>query len=159
MISTNLRAFLDMIAYSELGPEMLAQSDDGYNVLVGSRPGRMRMFPLYADHPRQHITLLIRGVSVTSTAAGRYQILERYFDAYRMSLGLADFGHESQDQIAIQMIRECQALHDIEAGRFTAAVRKCRSRWASLPGAGYDQHEQDMGDLMAAYTAAGGTIA
>lgn len=155
----NLRAFLDTIAHSELGPELLAQSDDGYNVIVGSTPGRVRLFDSYADHPRQRITLMIRGKVLTSTAAGRYQILERYFDAYRMSLGLPDFGHGSQDMIAVQMMRECHATGDIAAGYFAEALHKCRSRWASLPGAGYDQHENELGDLMAVYAAAGGALA
>lgn len=96
---------------------------------------------------------------VNSTAAGRYQILERYFDAYRVQLNLPDFGPASQDAIAVQLIRECRALADIEAGRFDAAIRKCASRWASLPGAGYQQHENRLDDLRTAYVAAGGSLA
>jgi len=32
----NVLAFLDILAWSELGENILAQSDDGYNVIVGS---------------------------------------------------------------------------------------------------------------------------
>jgi muramidase (phage lysozyme) len=155
----NLQAFLDTIAVSELGPDLLAESDNGYNVIVGSRPSRADLFDSYADHPRKLVRLIIRGKIIESTAAGRYQILERYYDHYRMSLGLPDFSPESQDAIAIQLIRECRAIGDIEAGNFDAAVTKCSSRWASLPMAGYGQHENDMGDLRAAFVAAGGTLA
>jgi len=155
----NLRAFLDTIAHSELGAAILAQSDDGYNVLVGSTPADVRLFDSYADHPRQRVTLMIKGRAVVSTAAGRYQILARYFDAYRLSLGLPDFGHDSQDLIAIQMTRECYATGDIQAGHFADALHKCRSRWASLPGAGYGQHENSIDDLRTAFVAAGGTLA
>lgn len=31
-----VKAFLDTIAFSELGHEIIEQSDDGYNVFVGS---------------------------------------------------------------------------------------------------------------------------
>jgi muramidase (phage lysozyme) len=158
-MSPNLHAFLDMIAFSELGPELLAESDNGYDVVVGSRPGHVQLFAPYDDHPWQRVTLTIHGKLVISTAAGRYQILGRYFDTYRMQLGLPDFGHDAQDLIAIQMIRECHAMQDIEDGAFAVAVGKCRSRWASLPGAGYGQHEQQLADLTAAYTAAGGALA
>ena len=163
-MSPNLRAFLDMIAYSELGPDILAQSDNGYDVLVGSTAHEVHLFDSYADHPRERITLTVKAkdgtrMTITSTAAGRYQELERYFDVYRMQLGLPDFGPDSQDLIAIQMIRECRAIGDIEAGAFDRAVTKCASRWASLPMAGYGQHENDMGDLRAAYVAAGGIVA
>lgn len=163
-MSPNLRAFLDMIAHSELGPELLAESDDGYDVLVGSTPGHVHLFDSYADHPRQLITIRIKArdgthVDVQSTAAGRYQILARYFDVYRVQLGLPDFDHDAQDLIALQMIRECRAVGDIDAGAFSLAVRKCASRWASLPGANYGQHENQIADLTAAFVAAGGTLA
>lgn len=159
----NLAAFLDMIAFSELGPRIIAASDNGYDVLVGSVPGNVQRFTSYADHPRKLIRLVIKGddgklVRVNSTAAGRYQILARYYDAYKARLKLPDFGPESQDAIAIQMIRECKALDDIKHGRFDVAVRKCASRWASLPGAIYGQHVNDMDDLRVAYVNAGGRL-
>jgi muramidase (phage lysozyme) len=154
----NLKAFLDTIAYSELGP-LIGLSDNGYNVIVGSTPKNPDLFDDYSDHPRKLVTMTIKGNIVKSTAAGRYQVLERYFDHYKKQLDLPDFGHESQDRIAIQLIRECKALEDIEAGRFDQAAFKCRSRWASLPGAGYQQHENDLADLQAKYVEAGGTLA
>lgn len=156
-MSPNLRAFLQMIAVSELTARLLAISDNGYNVLVGSTPDHLRLFPSYADHPRQLIDLPRFGVK--STAAGRYQILARYFDTYKKQLGLQDFSPVSQDAIAVQMIRECGALADIEAGRLTIAVNKCRTRWASLPGAGYGQHENDIDTLALAFRRSGGVIA
>jgi lysozyme len=147
-MSPNLTAFLAMIAHSEIGPTLLAASDDGYNVLVGGK-----LFDGYADHPRRLVDL---GHGLKSTAAGRYQILVRYFDAYRKQLGLPDFGRESQDAIAVRMVKEQGALDDVEAGRFDQAVAKCKNIWASLPGAGYGQHENKLADLRAAYSAAGG---
>lgn len=157
-MSPNLRAFLDMLAHSELGDALLAVSDDGYNVIVGSTAKNPHLFSSYADHPKRLVTMVIRGQILKSTAAGRYQILSRYFAAYKPMLKLLDFGHAAQDAIAVQMIRECKALADIEAGRFAQAVEKCKSRWASLPGAGYDQHENKIADLQAAYIKAGGRL-
>lgn len=151
-ISQNLKAFLDMIAHSEIGTKLLARSDNGYNVIVGGALFHNK----YVDHPR--ILVKPPKIPVASTAAGRYQILARYFDVYKKQLVLHDFSPEAQDAIAIQLIRECKALEDIEAGRISSAINKCRSRWASLPGAGYGQHENRAEDLIAAYTKAGGTL-
>lgn len=59
----------------------------------------------------------------------------------------------------MQLIRECKATTDIETGRIADAIHKCRSRWASLPGAGYGQHEQKLDKLIDVYKAAGGAAA
>lgn len=150
----NLKAFLDMIAWSELGPQIIAESDRGYNVLVGSLPGKVNCFRSYSDHPRQHVRINYR---LVSTAAGRYQILGWIFDHYKEVLRLPDFSPASQDKIAIRLIRECKAYNDIIAGRITEAIHKCRSRWASLPGANYGQHEHRIEPLLIAYRNAGGS--
>lgn len=152
-ISKNLKAFLDMIAYSE-GTDNGRQptKDRGYDVLVGGG-----LFTGYADHPRKLVKLPKLGIS--STAAGRYQVLARYYDVYKKHLGLPDFSPPSQDKIAIQLIRECKAIDDIESGRIESAINKCRSRWASLPGAGYGQHEHKVDVLIAQYKKAGGVVA
>jgi muramidase (phage lysozyme) len=148
-MTPNLKAFLDMIAVSELGPAILAGSNNGYNVLVGSTPKNIKVFYGYEDHPRILVDLPKLGIK--SSASGRYQILARYFDAYKKSLKLPDFSPISQDKIAEQMIRECGALRLIEDGKIEEAIHRCRSRWASLPGAGYKQHENKLADLLAAY--------
>lgn len=149
-LSGNVGAFLDMIAFSE-GTTTTKGSDDGYNVIVGRT-----LFDSYADHPRKLIKL---NPKLSSTAAGRYQLLQRYWDAYRKQLGLKDFGKASQDAVAVQQIRECKAYDDVVAGRFTLAITKVRNIWASLPGAGYGQHENNADSLRAAYVKAGGTLA
>jgi muramidase (phage lysozyme) len=147
----NVGAFLDMLAWSEF-TSRVTNSDDGYNVIVGGQ-----LFSDYSDHPREKIW--IPKWKVVSTAAGRYQLLARYYDAYKRLLRLSDFTPVSQDRIAIQQIREQRAMADIRAGRFDDAVGKCRSIWASLPGAGYGQFEHDIAPLREQYLKAGGTIA
>lgn len=156
-MTPNQKAFLDMIAHSELGPRLLAASDNGYNVIVGSTPGAPILFNSYADHPRRLIGPPT--IPVKSTAAGRYQLLARYFDAYKKQLNLPDFSPDSQDAIALQQIKERGALPLIAAGNFDEAVARCSNIWASLPGAGYGQHENKLVDLRLAYTQAGGILA
>lgn len=149
----NVCVFLDLLAWSE-GTDNGQQptNDAGYDVVVGGG-----LFAGYRDHPRRLVSLPRLGIK--STAAGRYQLLARYWDAYRKQLGLADFGPISQDRVALQQIRERRALADIQAGRIEAAIGKCRNIWASLPGAGYGQHEHKVGDLLARFERAGGVIA
>lgn len=149
---SNLTAFLSMIAVSE-GTKGIG--DDGYNVLVGSTKAQPVLFHSYADHPRIKVQV---NRDLVSTAAGRYQILARYFDAYKIQLRLQDFGHDAQDIVATQMIRECDALYEIGTGNFDEAAYKCRSRWASLPGANYGQRENRIETLRAAYVQFGGSV-
>ena len=151
-MSPNLSAFLDTIAYSEIGTVLLAASDRGYDVLVGGT-----LFQGYEDHPRKLVWL--PRLNINSTAAGRYQVLERYFDAYSRMLKLEDFTPPSQDAIAVQQIKESNALGLIESGDFAAALGRCSHIWASLPGANYGQHENKLASLEQAYIAAGGPVA
>jgi muramidase (phage lysozyme) len=150
---SNLKAFLDMIAWSEIGPRLLRTSDDGYNVCVGSTPANPILFGSYVSHPRRHDD------ATNSDAAGRYQFMGRYWDHYRAQLELPDFGKESQDKWAIQLIKECHAYDDIGAGRISEAIGKCASRWASFPGNSYGQRANKLADLIAAYQRAGGGLA
>ncbi|QBH02015.1 glycoside hydrolase family 24 protein [Xanthomonas oryzae] len=145
----NLVAFLDMVAWAE-GTDKPSQptKDHGHDVLVGGG-----LFDGYADHP------YVPALRVFSTAAGRYQLLRRYYDAYRKTLRLSDFSPLSQDLIALQQIRERRALGLIQAGRIQEAIAKLSSIWASLPGAGYKQHVQKLDDVIAAYLRAGGQVA
>jgi len=148
-MTPNQKAFLDMIAFSEGTPKY--GNKRGYNVIVGGS-----LFTDYADHPRQLVQVNAR---LRSTAAGRYQLLARYFDAYKTQLHLPDFSPDSQDAIALQQIRECHAIEDVDAGNFDEAVSKCAHIWASLPGAGYGQHENSLAALRSAFEKAGGVLA
>lgn len=148
-MNQNRKAFLDMIATSE--GTIKFGDKNGYNVIVGGG-----LFNSYVDHPRQLVDL---GKGLLSTAAGRYQLLSRYFSYYKKTLHLPDFSPASQDAIALQQIKECKALADIDAGHFDVAVKKCARIWASLPGAGYGQHENTIDHLRLAYQKAGGTFA
>lgn len=152
----NLKAFLAMIATSEIGEQMLLMSDEGYDVVVGSTPQKLHLFSPYTDHPRILVDL---GHGLKSTAAGRYQILEYIYDHYKVSLNLPDFSPQSQDAIAVQLIKERHGLQALEKGDFTKAVNLCSSCWASLPNSPYGQHTNHLDDLRMAYMQAGGTFA
>lgn len=146
----NARAFLDMIAYAE----GTGSNADGYRMMFGGG-----LFDSYADHPRRVFTFTNRvGKTLRTTAAGRYQFLARTWDYLAAQLNLPDFGPFYQDAAALQLIRERGALNDVRAGRLTTAITKCAPVWASLPGAGYNQPERKLSNLVAAYTAAGGNF-
>lgn len=146
----NARAFLDMIAAAE---GTAGQPDDGYRTLFG-----YGTFDSYSDHPRVRVPF----GSTYSTAAGRYQILARTWDGLVSKLGrgaLPDFGPDSQDRAALELIRERGALNDVRAGRVREAVFKVAKVWASLPGAGYAGQGMRSDDfIIAAYRNAGGTL-
>nr|WP_082784385.1 glycoside hydrolase family 104 protein [Gluconobacter thailandicus] len=151
-LSPNMQAFLTMITVSEIGRPLMAVSDEGYNVIVGSTVARPYLFKSYKDHPLRF------NPAVKSDAAGAYQIMGRFWPYYKKYLALTSFEPYEQDRVAICLIRECHAYDDVNAGRFEDAVHKCRSRWASLPGAGYGQHENTLAFLTDAYREAGGVV-
>lgn len=148
----NEKAFLDMLAFSEIGSQLLLESDDGYNVLVGSTPAKPLLFDDYSDHPN------IFNLATNSTAAGRYQLLHRFWPYYKNMLKLTDYGHDSQDAVALQQIKESRALDLINEGKIEEAIAKVAHIWASLPGANYGQHENRLPILINAYIQSGGTL-
>ncbi|MDE1901302.1 MAG: glycoside hydrolase family 104 protein [Alphaproteobacteria bacterium] len=148
----NRGAFLDMLAWSE-GTSAIPGSDNGYNVLCGATPDDPLLFESYADHPR------IYNPDLDSTAAGRYQLLARYYDSYKELLSLPDFSPASQDAIALRQIMERRALGDVDVGNIKLAILKCSTIWASLPGAPYGQRQNQLSDLCAEYAKAGGSMA
>lgn len=141
----NLKAFLLMIQYSEG-----TSGTNAYRTLYGGG-----LFNDFSAHPNTKI----KKYGITSTAAGAYQILNRTWGEVALRLKLTDFSPINQDRAAIELIRRRKALDDVFAGRFSVAIEKCRKEWASLPGAGYGQHENSIKGLLAVYHMAGGTIA
>lgn len=147
----NVLAFLDAIAWSEIGPPLLAASDDGYDVIVGSTAKKPHLFQSYADHPQTFVTL---SPTLRSSAAGRYQFLAKTWDALAKTLKLPDFSPESQDRGAIQLLSECHAYPQIINGNIPAAIRCANPIWASLPGSPYGQPVKTLVDWIAAFDAA-----
>jgi len=154
--SLNRCAFLDMLASSEGTSSDPVTQDDGYDVLVTGVNGPAR-FASYATFP--NVLVKVNNAGLSSTAAGRYQLLNRWWVAYSSLLHLSDFSPLSQDLIALQQIRESRALPDIDVGNLAQAVSLCAHIWASLPGNGYGQHTNSLDSLHAAFILNGGTVA
>lgn len=169
-MNKNRKAFLDTIAFSEgcrEGQHPLTVYD-GYDVIVTGVDGP-EVFTKFVAHPfapeypgnggYKRPSRVINRKGLTSNASGRYQFMLKDWAHYRKQLGLVDFGPESQDLWAIQLIRERGALPLIDGGSFALAVQRCSNLWASLPGAGYGQHENKLDKLQVAYVQAGGALA
>ena len=75
-INNQRKAFLDMLAWFEgIITDVRKPEISGYDVIVGGE-----LFTDYSDHPRKLVTL---NPKLKSTGAGRYQLLSRWWDAYR----------------------------------------------------------------------------
>jgi muramidase (phage lysozyme) len=149
-IDANERAARNVIA----GLETLARcegtwhrGDDGYNILVGGK-----FFDGYAKHP--NILVDLPKLGIRSSAAGRYQFLNRTW----VGLGLPDFSPENQDRGAIIRIRQRGGLDALKQGLVGRWIDKCCAEWASLPGAGYGQHEYSREQVIAWYQQEGGQL-
>lgn len=151
------KLFLTLLSISEGTSTSKYTKNNGYDVIVNGIGGEPKIFTDYSKHPNVLVTVNKKGLK--STAAGRYQVLYKYWDHYRKQLGLRGFYPEDQDAIAMQLIKECKAQDDINAGRIEVAITKCRSRWASLPGAGYGQFEHSMSNLVSQFKKLGGKVA
>ncbi len=142
----SLEKFLSLIAYAE-GTYHIG--DRGYNCIIGSTKKKPILFTDYREHPRKGV--FVRRLGIYSTAAGRYQILLRYYRAYKRRLSLKDFSPASQDAIAVQMIKEQGALDDIHKGKIQEAILKCHKIWASFPGSPHKQSKITMKELLDFY--------
>ncbi len=158
-ISKNLNAFLDMLRWSEGTSTSPITKDEGYDIIVTGVDGKER-FDDYSTHPfESRPAKKINNKGLFSTAAGGYQFLRVHWPHYKELLKLPDFGPESQDKWARQLIRECKgALQFIEEGRLFEAVNAVRHLWASLPGAGYNQPEHSFVRVTEVYLQKGGSL-
>lgn len=118
----NIDAFLHLIRYGES-----SNSNSAYTTLYGGG-----QFSDLSRHPAIRFNLPNGDYT---TAAGAYQIVLTTWNRLRRSYDLPDFSPASQDFAAVCLIKGRGAYSDVLAGRFDAAIRKCRPEWTSLPGA------------------------
>ena len=158
----NVAAFLEMIKNSE----GTASAQDPYAICFGFVT--MRDFSNHpavtgewtgARLPDAMCKNAGFGPGCVSTAAGAYQIIKPTWRSLAVALGLGDFSPANQDAAAVELIRRRAALEDVKAGRFAAAVNKCRQEWASLPGNSAKQGQRSINTLSAWYEQNGGTFA
>lgn len=150
-LSPSLANFLSLIAWSEGTSTSSITKDNGYDIIVSGIHGPNR-FDDYSDHPfapqfnRAPVVCNHATPPLLSDASGRYQLMREWWigrpghPGYKAMLNLPDFGHKSQDAVAVQQISEHNALHLIAAGEIQAAITACSNIWASFPGNGYGQH-------------------
>lgn len=129
----NVRAYLDAIAAAEgvntSGP------NGGYDMMFGNKP-----MSSMADHPRQYFAFRqTDGVKNSTSAAGKYQFLERTWNGLAKQLGLNDFSPQNQDRAALALIRNAGVLDAVKNGEFEKATPKLGKIWASLPSSTYAQ--------------------
>ena len=146
LTSPTLTAFLSLIGWAE-GAD--------YNTIVNGVDGPAT-FTDFSDHPfapqfNRPPVIVRRSPLLESTAAGRYQLLYRYWPIYRAQLGLADYSPASQDAIAIEQIKERGGIALIGTGDIEGAIKACSNIWASLPGNNYGQGGKTMGELLERY--------
>jgi len=159
MYSKNLLAFLDMVGKSEGTTNSPITLNSGYDIIVTGIDGKPERFTNYSAHPFDHgrKAKQINSHGLYSTASGKYQILYKFWPYYKRILKLKDFGPESQDKVAVQLIKECGAIGDVEEGRLEKAITKCSRIWASLPGNEYGQRTHKFETLLSYYLDSDGT--
>lgn len=156
MVSPAVQRFLDLIAWSEGTSNNPLTKNDGYDVIV-TGPNGPEVFTDYTDHPfaARMAKLVVSAKdgkpALYSTAAGRYQLLYRWWRAYKGILGLTNFSPESQDAVAVRQMQERGAVDLVEAGDLRGAVLACSTIWASFPGNDYEQGAHPMETLLARY--------
>lgn len=117
-----------------------AESGGKYNVLYGGDT-----FSSYSDHPRRNIPIISGpNVGKTSSAAGRYQIIQGTWDEYKNKLNLPDFSPASQDLAAWGLAQDTfksktgkdleQVLSSADASEISSVGKALSSVWTSLPG-------------------------
>jgi muramidase (phage lysozyme) len=144
--SPTLAAFLSLIAWSE-GAD--------YNTIVTGEDGPAT-FSDFSDHPfapQFHRPAVIVRPGLSSTAAGRYQLLYRWWVPYKFQMGLTDYSPASQDTVALQQMKERGAVDMVLAGNIQGAIEACSNIWASFPNNNYGQGGHSMGALLDKYAA------
>lgn len=148
LLMRNMQAFLRVIREGES-----SQDDDAYRMMFGGD-----LMESMAGHPRKVVTRMLGGKSLSSSAAGAYQFVQRTWDECATALGLVDFGHDAQDLAAVYLIHRRCAFDDVLDGRLEAAIKKCNLEWASLPGSPYGQPLMTLAHAREIFKLYGGAI-
>lgn len=116
----NMLAFLKAIAAAEGG-----DYDFKYGAIKGRRNDPWR-FTDYSTHPGPRI-------GGKTTAAGMYQINQDTWKEMGGNMGLTDFSPDTQDLIAVEILRLIKAAESVKSGDINAALGKASRRWSALP--------------------------
>ncbi|GJJ05125.1 hypothetical protein RugamoR64_56630 [Duganella rhizosphaerae] len=116
----NMQAFLKAIAEAEGGGY-----DFKYGAVRGKKNDPWRLAD-YSTHPSP-------GVGGKTTAAGMYQENIETWREMGGNMGLSDFTPETQDLIAVEILRVIKVAESIKSGDINAALDKASHRWSALP--------------------------
>lgn len=143
LTNPNVRTFLNFLGKSE-GAD--------YDTVVGGSK-----FSDFSSHPNK--VGLVTGDG-PSTAAGKYQITGTTYKDVAPKIGVTDFSPESQDKVAVELIKRNNALDNVLKGDFMGAVEKLGGTWASLPSSKYNQpkRSQAWAEKMLGRSAIGGDV-
>jgi muramidase (phage lysozyme) len=95
------------------------------------------------DHPgTAHKFKETDGKSNSTTAAGAYQVLGKTWRGLKDKLALPNFGPQSQDAAAVELLRETGSLDAVLKGDWSTALAKTGKIWASLPTSPYKQNKR-----------------
>ncbi|MBX3232106.1 MAG: glycoside hydrolase family 104 protein [Labilithrix sp.] len=139
-VAAKHKAMLNTIAFTEGTAGTCGQ--DGYNTMYTHR-----CFSSCNRHPNIAIT----GGGWTSTAAGRYQFLNRTWN----TLGYSTFNPKNQDLGAMKLISRrgvtLPTTRALTATEFSNTMKKISYEWASLPFSPYGQPTVSLSRTRAKY--------
>lgn len=117
-----VRAFLDVIAFTEGTDFDIDGKQTGYDIMMGGTAQNPKIAPNLYNHPGR-------------VASGRYQAIPSTWSEAQTALGLYDFTPESQEIFAVWALDKKRPglLDDVINDRFSEAVEKGSWEWASFP--------------------------
>ncbi|RSZ55558.1 glycoside hydrolase family 104 protein [Massilia atriviolacea] len=116
----NIRAFLRAMCHCLGG---------GVDFLDGAIRGRRNdpwRFTDFSTHPGA-------GHNGRCTAAGLYRITREVWQEVGARMDLSDFGAETQELIAVEVLRQLGVLGNIQAGDIDATLQAAAASWPGLP--------------------------
>ena len=128
-----IKAFLDLIGYSE---------GANYNSLFGGST-----FTDFSKKPTQ----IIHKSGYSSSAAGKYQIINSTWQLIQSKLKLPNFNNNSQDIAALFLIDQRNCIDYIIKGQIEAALTSLSYEWASFPPSRYGQPTRSLETLLTKY--------
>jgi len=147
-----VRAMLDAIAWAE---GTAGDADGGYGRIVRgtvisapNNPELVGQSNVTITDFTQHPNILVQvRQGLNSTAAGRYQFLNRTWTGFN----LADFGPRNQDIGAVVLLQQAGSVNPLLTGDVRLAASNANGTWASLPNSPYGQPTRQMADFQTAY--------
>jgi muramidase (phage lysozyme) len=141
------RVYLDFIAWCEGTDKRIDKTPTGYDTFFGG--GK---FSNFAQHPKKRI----KAGGYTSSAAGRYQIMDFTEDWLLQHLKFPPNGKsflpEFQDQRCLYLIHgKRHALDEVDKDNFKGFCNICSWEWASILPSRYGQGYLTLKQMETAY--------